>query len=114
MGMSTITAARIYKGQLTGKSGEENQLAFEHFPTVGLAKTYNVDKQVTELRELKCSERLNVLLALSFTILRSAHTAVFVWITSLYSTDWLVFITETECVYCAVRTGSSKMYFKLI
>jgi len=37
----------------------------------------------------------------------------FVWtseqtaIISLYSTDWLVFITETECVYCAVRTGSS-------
>jgi len=36
----------------------------------------------------------------------------FVWISeqtaiiSMYSTDWLVFITETECVYCAVRTGS--------
>ena len=36
----------------------------------------------------------------------------FVWIweqtaiISLYSTDWLVFITETGCVYCAVRTGS--------
>ena len=35
----------------------------------------------------------------------------FVWISeqtaiiSLRSTDWLVFITETECVYCAVRTG---------
>ena len=35
----------------------------------------------------------------------------FVWIweqtaiISLYSIDWLVFITETECVYCAVRTG---------
>ena len=34
----------------------------------------------------------------------------FVWIweqtaiTSLYSIDWLVFITETECVYCAVRS----------
>jgi hypothetical protein len=33
----------------------------------------------------------------------------FVWIweqtaiISLYSIDWLVFITETECVYCAVR-----------
>ena len=25
---------------------------------------------------------------------------------SLYSINWLVFITETECVYCAVRTGS--------
>ena len=34
----------------------------------------------------------------------------FVWISeqtaiiSLYSNNWLVFITETECVYCAVRT----------
>jgi len=27
-------------------------------------------------------------------------------IISLYSIDWLVFITETERVYCAVRTGS--------
>ena len=25
---------------------------------------------------------------------------------SLYNINWLVFITETECVYCAVRTGS--------
>jgi hypothetical protein len=36
----------------------------------------------------------------------------FVWISeqtaiiSLYSINRLVFITETECVYCAVRTGS--------
>ena len=36
----------------------------------------------------------------------------FVWIweqtaiISLYSNNWLLFITETECVYCAVRTGS--------
>ena len=36
----------------------------------------------------------------------------FVWIweqtaiISLYSINWLVFITETECVYCAVRAGS--------
>jgi hypothetical protein len=36
----------------------------------------------------------------------------FVWtweqktIISLYSINWLVCITETECVYCAVRTGS--------
>ena len=35
----------------------------------------------------------------------------FVWISeptaiiSLYSINWLVCITETECVYCAVRTG---------
>jgi len=51
--------------------------------------------------------------SLTFTILRSDHTAVFmcfVWISeqtaiiSLYSINWLVFITEKECVYCAVRT----------
>ena len=36
----------------------------------------------------------------------------FVWIweqtaiISLYNINWLVFTTETECVYCAVRTGS--------
>jgi len=24
----------------------------------------------------------------------------------LYNINWLVFITETECVYCAVRAGS--------
>jgi len=50
-----------------------------------------------------------------YIILRSTHTAVyvcFVWIweqtaiISLYSINWLVCITETECVYCAVRTGS--------
>ena len=27
-------------------------------------------------------------------------------IISLYNINWLVFITETECVYCVVRTGS--------
>jgi len=31
-------------------------------------------------------------------------------------TDWLVFITETECVYCAVQPGSlyiSRLIFSL-
>jgi hypothetical protein len=41
----------------------------------------------------------------------------FVWIweqtaiISLYSINWLVCITETECVYCAARTGSSDYVF---
>ena len=43
-----------------------------------------------------------------------SHTVFmcFVWISeqtaiiSLYNINWLVFITETESVYCAVRTGS--------
>ncbi|KAJ6643325.1 Alkaline phosphatase 4 [Pseudolycoriella hygida] len=48
MGMATITAGRIYKGQLKGKSGEEENLTFDEFPHTGLAKTYNVDKQVPD------------------------------------------------------------------
>jgi alkaline phosphatase len=46
MGMSTITATRIYKNQLGGGKGEEKGLSFEDFPIVGLAKTYEVDSQV--------------------------------------------------------------------
>ena len=34
------------------------------------------------------------------------QTAIFI---SLYSINWLVFITETQCVYCAVRTESLKV-----
>ncbi|NXF04788.1 PPBN protein, partial [Smithornis capensis] len=38
MGLSTISAARIYKGQLAGGSGEESLLAMETFPHMALAK----------------------------------------------------------------------------
>ncbi|KAA0199801.1 hypothetical protein HAZT_HAZT002585 [Hyalella azteca] len=49
MGLPSITAARIYKGQYRGAvSGEEQQLVFETFPSVSLAKTYCVDKQVPD------------------------------------------------------------------
>ena len=32
MGVSTLTAARIFEGQQRGQSGEENRLSFEEFP----------------------------------------------------------------------------------
>ncbi|XP_031975354.1 intestinal-type alkaline phosphatase-like isoform X1 [Corvus moneduloides] len=38
MGLSTMSAARIYKGQLSGGLGEENVLAMETFPHMALAK----------------------------------------------------------------------------
>ncbi|XP_038075849.1 alkaline phosphatase, tissue-nonspecific isozyme-like isoform X2 [Patiria miniata] len=46
MGMSTVTAARIMKGQNMGNPGEETVLKWEEFPSVALSKTYSVDKQV--------------------------------------------------------------------
>jgi len=48
MGVSTVTAARIFAGQLAGGMGEEHSLSFEGFPHVALVKTYNVDAQVPD------------------------------------------------------------------
>lgn len=48
MGISTVTASRIYAGQLRGESGEENMLSFDKFPVVGLSKTYNTDSQTPD------------------------------------------------------------------
>jgi hypothetical protein len=39
-------------------------------------------------------------------ILRTTRFNMQQFCVSLYSFNWLVFITETECVYCAVRTES--------
>ncbi|XP_078498678.1 alkaline phosphatase-like [Lissotriton helveticus] len=48
MGVSTVTAARIRKGQLAGQPGEEIQLEMDKFPYVALSKTYNTDHQVPD------------------------------------------------------------------
>ncbi|GBM12678.1 Alkaline phosphatase, tissue-nonspecific isozyme [Araneus ventricosus] len=38
MGMTTVTTARILRGQKAGHTGEENELAFDKFEYVALAK----------------------------------------------------------------------------
>ncbi|WP_241262870.1 alkaline phosphatase [Parahaliea mediterranea] len=48
MGVSTVTAARIFAGQKEGKNGEEGYLSFGEFPFAGLSKTYNVDAQTPD------------------------------------------------------------------
>ena len=48
MGVSTVTAARIFAGQLAGGTGEEHSLSFESFPNLALVKTYTVDRQVPD------------------------------------------------------------------
>ena len=48
MGISTVTAARIFAGQQQGLSGEEYDLAFDTFNHVALIKTYNTDAQVPD------------------------------------------------------------------
>ncbi len=48
MGVTTVTAARIFEGQLRGKSGEENLLSFEKLPFTALIKTYNTNMQTPD------------------------------------------------------------------
>lgn len=48
MGVSTVTATRIFDGQSRGQPGEENVLPFESFPSVALVKTYNTNQQVPD------------------------------------------------------------------
>ncbi len=48
MGVSTVTAARIFEGQQRGMTGEENVLSWEEFPNVALSKTYNTNLQVSD------------------------------------------------------------------
>ena len=48
MGLSTVTAARIFDGQSEGKKGEEHALAFEDFDHLALIKTYNTNAQVPD------------------------------------------------------------------
>jgi len=38
MGASTLTASRIFKGQRRGNQGEEEQLIWDSFPAVAMAK----------------------------------------------------------------------------
>jgi alkaline phosphatase len=48
MGVSTLTAARIFVGQQQGLLGEDFALSFETFPHTALIKTYNVDLQTPD------------------------------------------------------------------
>ncbi|XP_071198482.1 intestinal-type alkaline phosphatase isoform X2 [Salvelinus alpinus] len=48
MGIPTVTAARILKGQMNGGNGEEFSLAMDTFPHLALSKTYNVDQQMPD------------------------------------------------------------------
>lgn len=48
MGVSTITAARIYAGQSMGVDGESYRLAMDTLPWAALSKTYSHDYQVSD------------------------------------------------------------------
>uniref|UniRef100_A0A8D0DZ35 Alkaline phosphatase n=1 Tax=Salvator merianae TaxID=96440 RepID=A0A8D0DZ35_SALMN len=48
MGVPTITATRILKGQMQNNLGPETPLVMDTFPYVALSKTYNVDRQVPD------------------------------------------------------------------
>ncbi len=48
MGISTVTAGRIRKGQKEGMNGEEYITYMESMPHLALSKTYNIDAQTAD------------------------------------------------------------------
>jgi len=81
MGVSTITAARIFEGQRRGETGEENLLAFEVFPYTALVKTYNVDQQTPDsagtMTALVTGEKTNAgVLSVNRSVHRGDYAAV--------------------------------------
>jgi len=66
---------------------------------------------ITETQCVYCAVRTEHLTFTNSTFCPHSVFMCFVWISeqtaiiSLYSINWLVCITETECVYCAVRTA---------
>jgi alkaline phosphatase len=48
MGITTLTAARIFEGQRLGLAGEEHQLFFERFPNLALSRTYSANQQTPD------------------------------------------------------------------
>lgn len=48
LSVTTLTAARILKGQHAGQTGEEYQLAMDQFPFSGFSKTYCTDSQTAD------------------------------------------------------------------
>lgn len=48
MGITTVTAARIYEGQKRGVDGVSNNLTMDAFPNLALSRTYSADSQVTD------------------------------------------------------------------
>ena len=48
MGITTVTAARIYEGQSKNLDGESNALSFESFEHVAFVKTYSADAQIPD------------------------------------------------------------------
>ena len=47
MGITTVTASRIYEGQAIGQDGVSHKLAFEQLPYAAFSRTYSSDAQVT-------------------------------------------------------------------
>ena len=48
MGVSTITAGRIWQGQVAGQDGESTQTAMDSLDYAALVKTYSNDAQVSD------------------------------------------------------------------
>lgn len=60
MGVTTVTATRIYKGQLNNKGGEEELLVFDEFPHVSLSKVYPLTHSPHYVSQIIFSQKYSI------------------------------------------------------
>ncbi|MGL4543806.1 MAG: alkaline phosphatase, partial [Polymorphobacter sp.] len=81
MGISTITAARIFDAQQRAKAsgatalGEENSLSFEKLPFSALVKTYNTDAQVPDSAGTASAMNIGIKTRIGYINFRQDQTA---------------------------------------
>ena len=81
MSISTITAARIFQGQLRGEPGEENSLAWDHFEHSALSKTYNTNQQTPDsagtMTAMITGHKTKAgIISYDYRVVRSDHTSL--------------------------------------
>lgn len=85
MGISTITAGRIYKGQIKGNTGEEYKLAFEMFPNAGFAKvSYTYTYALISSTYIYVSNQFQ---SISFIAIRKIFLLLLLLFLQTYNTD---------------------------
>jgi hypothetical protein len=80
MGITTITSARILKGQLLNNSGEESSLSFDNFPYISLIKVIILNFMsipIDIILQISCFYRL-IMLIIKYLILRERRQHFYV------------------------------------
>lgn len=88
MGVPTVTAARILKGQLNGQSGEETQLEMDKFPFVSLAKVWLILTSYSMAQCIDLAITTNGFLTRPVTVNKVTQCVMLYWLCIMLQIWW--------------------------